>query len=109
MAIGTKYRCTVGEVEKKYDESVRMLINELARTVSKVSISIILMNTHVCGLAVFNNNLSQSIPTFLGNWCRVSLGSRGQTVRIRTVGGPLSHCFKGVQGQNMSTIVGVNR
>jgi ketopantoate reductase len=37
MAIGAKYRCTVGEVEKKYDESVRMLINELARTVTKVS------------------------------------------------------------------------
>ena len=36
MAIGAKYRCTVGEVEKKYDESVRMLINELARTATKV-------------------------------------------------------------------------
>lgn len=39
MAIGAKYRCTVGEVEKKYDESVRMLINELARTVTKVSVN----------------------------------------------------------------------
>jgi tRNA G26 N,N-dimethylase Trm1 len=37
MAIGAKYRCTVGEVEKKYEENVRMLINELARTCTKVS------------------------------------------------------------------------
>ena len=36
MAVGAKYRCTVGEVEKKYDESVRMLINELARSATKV-------------------------------------------------------------------------
>ena len=38
MAIGAKYRCTVGEVEKQYDESVRMMINELARTATKVSV-----------------------------------------------------------------------
>ena len=37
MAIGAKYRCTVGEVEKNYEESVRLLINELARTVTIVS------------------------------------------------------------------------
>eukprot|EP00596_Hydrurales_sp_CCMP1899_P009537 CAMPEP_0119034982 /NCGR_PEP_ID=MMETSP1177-20130426/1978_1 /TAXON_ID=2985 /ORGANISM="Ochromonas sp, Strain CCMP1899" /LENGTH=167 /DNA_ID=CAMNT_0006992829 /DNA_START=430 /DNA_END=930 /DNA_ORIENTATION=+ len=37
MAIGAKFRCTVGEVEKTHEESVRMLINELARTITKES------------------------------------------------------------------------
>ena len=36
MAVGARYRCTVGEVEMKYDENVRMMINELARTATKV-------------------------------------------------------------------------
>lgn len=52
MAIGAKYRCTVGEVEKKYDESVRMLINELARTVTRVSVN---------QIYTFNNTLPRSI------------------------------------------------
>lgn len=37
MAIGAKFRCTVGEIEKNHEESVRMLINELARTITKES------------------------------------------------------------------------
>ena len=44
MAIGAKYRCTVGEVEAKYDDSVRMMINELARTATKVIGTLIKMS-----------------------------------------------------------------
>ena len=47
MAIGAKYRCTVGEVEKNHDESVRMLINELARTATKVRTHFVKLNFEI--------------------------------------------------------------
>lgn len=36
MAIGSKYSCTVGDVEVKYNKEVRELISELVHTTAKV-------------------------------------------------------------------------